>query len=87
MRNARGQQGAAGKVKKKLKRTGAEATKFFVSSYDNSSIKTMCNGSVNSKNAHPPSGHFSGIRHFVLEKLQMSVRWGRAFIQKPHGGA
>ena len=74
-------------VKKKLKRTGAEATKFFVSSYDNSSIKPMCNGSVNSKNAHPPSGHLSGIRHFVLEKLQMSVRWGRAFIQKPHGGA
>ena len=36
-------------------------------------------------------GHLSGIRHFVLEKLQMpygtaDCRAGR-FTQKPHGGA
>ena len=69
MRNSSGQQGAAGKVKmrgceKKLKRTGAEATKFLVSTYDNSSIKTMCNGSVNSKNVHPHLGAFA--RHLVI---------------------
>ena len=56
-------------MKKKLKRTGAEATKFFVSSYDNSSIKPMCNGSVNSKNAHPPLGAFVGHPSFCFGKV------------------
>ena len=34
-------------------------------------------GSVNSKRAHPPPGHLSGICHFVL----------RTELQMPHGGA
>jgi len=73
MRKASGQQGAAGKVKmrgceKKLKRTGAEAKKCLVITYDNSSIKTMCTGSINSRNAHPPLGAFARHLSFCFGK-------------------
>ena len=36
----------------------------------------------------PAPGHLSDISHFVnYGKAKNAPRWGRAFIQKPHGGA